>query len=445
MSRGSAEPAGRSTFVRWIILALLFCAGFVAYVLRTNMSIAGESLMTDLGLSQIQLGMVLAAFAWGYALFQFPGGLLGDRIGARRALALVAVFWGILNVAIGLVPGRAAASTTAILASLIALRFLMGAAQAPLYPVTGGATTCNWFPVAGWAFPSGLQNAGLTLGAAAAGPLIAWMCERVGWRQSFILTAPLAFVVAAVWWWYARDTPAEHPGVSPRELALIDAGRPPALAAPGERGIWRLVLEDRDIRLLTASYFCNNYVFYFFFNWLFIYLVDSRKFRILQGGFFAAAPWVTGAFTAVLGGLACDRLSRRFGIRWGCRIPAVVGMVLAAGLIVAAALARDAYTAVVLLSLCLGSQQFTDAAYWAGTISVAGRHSSAACGVLNTGGNVVGGVGALLVPITVRTLGWGAALATGSLFALAAALLWIWIRCDKPLGTPVGVHGIGVP
>lgn len=423
----------RTTWVRWRILALLVGAGFVAYVLRTNMSIAGKGLMVDLGISQIQLGIVLGAFTWGYALFQLPGGMLGELIGGRRALTLVAILWGILNLLIGLVPDRSAASPLLLLGALVGLRFLMGVAQAPLYPVTGGGITCSWFPMSGWAFPSGLQNAGLTLGAAAAGPLIAWLMERVGWRQSFVLTAPMAFVLAAVWWWYVRDSPAEHRAVSPSEIALIDAGRSPHAASPPERGLWKRVLRNRDILLLTASYFCNNYVFYFFFNWLFFYLVDNRNFKILQGGYFAAAPWVTGMVAAIVGGLTCDRLSRRFGIRLGCRLPAILGLVLAAALIAAAATAADPYVAVILLSLCLGCQQFTDATYWAATISVSGRHASTGCGLLNAGGSVVGGIEALLVPITVKTLGWAAALATGSLFALVAAVLWCWIRPDMPL------------
>ena len=72
---------------------------------------------------------------------------------------------------------------------LLALRFLMGAAQAPLFPVIGGRATCNWFPVSGWALPNSLQNAGLTFGSAATGVVIAWLAERFGWRQSFVLTA----------------------------------------------------------------------------------------------------------------------------------------------------------------------------------------------------------------------------------------------------------------
>ena len=168
--------------MHWAILVLLFLASFVAYILRTNMSVAGEGLKADLGLSQVQLGMVLAAFAWGYAIFQFPGGILGESLGARRALTLIAIAWGVLNLAVGLLPGRELASPTMMLVLLILLRFLMGAAQAPLYPISGGLI-CNWFPVSGWALPNGLTNAGLTLGSAATGPLIAWLMESVGWAS----------------------------------------------------------------------------------------------------------------------------------------------------------------------------------------------------------------------------------------------------------------------
>jgi len=423
---------GEVTSIRWNVLLLLFVASFVAYVLRTNLSIAGEQMMDDLRLSRVQLGMVLAAFAWGYALFQFPGGVLGDWLGARRGLALIALSWGLMNLLVGLVPGESLASQSFILGSLITLRFLMGVAQAPLYPITG-ANICNWFPESGWAFPNGLTNTGLTLGSAATGPLIAWLMETVGWRKSFVLTAPLALLVALVWRWYARDDPSEHRSVSDGELQLIDRNRTPAAEMTRERGAWKLALKNREVLLLTISYFCSNYVFYFFFNWLYIYLVDSRGFALLEGGYYAAVPWITGAVGATLGGLACDRLSRRLGMRWGCRWPAIGGLVLAGGLIGAAARAPEPIWAIVFLSLCLGCQQFTEGAYWAATISVGGRHCATACGVLNTGGNVVGGVGALLVPITVERFGWGPALATASVFALVAAGLWGFIRADRTI------------
>ena len=424
--------AARPTFVRWNICALLTVASFVAYLLRTNMSVAGAPMAAELGLTPVQLGVILGGFAWGYAIFQFPGGVFGDRIGARRALAGMAVLWGVLNLLVGLVPAPSARSTTAVLLLLLALRFLMGAAQAPLYPVIGGGATCNWFPVSGWALPNSLQNAGLTFGSAVTGVLIAGLAGRYGWRQSFVLTAPLAFLLAAVWWWYGRDRPADHPGVNQAERELIDAGRAPAERP--EPGAWKAVLRDPQIRLLTLGYFCSNYVFYFFFNWLFIYLIDSRGFKLLEGGAYAAAPWITGAAGAVLGGWLCDRLWRRLGARITCRMLGAIGMALSGVFLAAAGMAPGPIGAVLLLSLCLGAQQFTDPIYWAGTIAVSGRRAAAACGVLNTGGNIVGGIGALAVPLTVERLGWPAALATGAAFGIAAAAIWLVTAVDQEMG-----------
>ena len=427
----------RPTVVRWKICALLTIASFVAYLLRTNMSVAGAPMAADLGLTPVQLGVVLGGFAWGYALFQFPGGVLGDRIGARGALTAMAVLWGVLNLLVGLVPAGAALSTTAALLLLLALRFLMGVAQAPLFPVIGGRATGNWFPVSGWALPNSLQNAGLTFGSAATGVVIAALTARYGWRQSFVLTAPMAFILAGAWWWYGRDRPAEHGGVNRAELELIDAGRP--RAEPRELGAWKLVLRDRQVLLLTLGYFCSNYVFYFFFNWLFIYLIDSRGFRLLEGGLYAAVPWITGAFGAVLGGWLCDRLWRRMGGRLACRVLGAAGMTLSAVFLAAAGAAPGPVGAVVLLSLCLGAQQFTDPIYWAGTIAVSGRRAAAACGVLNTGGNIVGGIGALAVPLTVELLGWPAALGTGAAFGLAAAAIWLVTSVDRALATGAAI------
>jgi ACS family glucarate transporter-like MFS transporter len=423
----------QSSHVRWVILALLFLASFVAYVLRTNMSVAGEGIMSDLGLSKIQLGMVLSAFAWGYAIFQFPGGVFGDIVGCRRALTAIAATWGVLTLATGLVPGASLVSTTFVLTLLMGLRFLVGVAQAPLFPVACGGTIGRWFPVSGWALPNGLTSTGLTLGAAATAPLVAWLMDTVGWRESFILTAPLAFLVAGVWWWYARDDPGGHPRVTKHELELINSKRPSPGPTRKDERAWVRVLKDRNILLLTASYFCMNYVFYIFFNWFFIYLVEVRNFELLEGGSLAAAPWMVGAIAASVGGFWCDRLCKRIGARWGCRVPSIVGLSFAAGLLLLGAVTENPHLAVFFLSLSFGCTQLTEGAYWAAAISVGGKHASAATGVMNTGGNVAGAIGALLVPISAEAFGWVPALATGSVFALIGVGLWLLVRAEKPI------------
>jgi ACS family glucarate transporter-like MFS transporter len=245
-----------------------------------------------------------------------------------------------------------------------------------------------------------------------------------------VAAAPLAFAMAVAWWWYARDRPGEHASVNARELAFVVGDRPP-VEPPLEPGAWRRVAADRQVLLLTASNFCSNYVFYFFFNWLFVYLVSVRGFASLEGGLLSAAPWIAGAVGAAVGGHLCDRLVRRWGAARGYHAMPIIGLTVAALCIVAAALAQDPYTAVVLLSLCLGFQQLTEGAFWGAATAMGGRYAATACGVLNTGGNVVGGLGALLVPLVAGAFGWAASVASGAAFALAGALLWLFIHPDR--------------
>ena len=426
-------PREAPTWVRWRICALMVAASFVAYILRTNMSVAGEPMAADLQLSHVQLGFILSGWAWGYALFQFPGGVLGDRLGGRRMITALAVGWGALNLLVAFVPGRTVLPIAGVIALLMLLRFLMGAAQAPLFPVVSGRMLACWFPVGGWALPNGLQNVGLTFGAAATGPLIAWLSQTSGWRNSFLLTAPLALLLAGWWWWYVRDHPSHHRSVNPAELALIEDGRTTSVETPPERGAWRVVIRHRQVQLITIGYFCANFVFYFFFNWLFIYLIEARGFRLLQGGWYAAIPWIAGAVGAFLGGWSCDRLWKRLGARQSCRLLGAGALTLSGLFLVAAAQAAGPVWAVGLLAVCLAAQQFTDSIYWAAMIAVAGRQASAGCGVMNTGGNLSNGIVALLVPVAVDRFGWSVAVASGAGFAFVAAAVWLMTAADRPL------------
>ena len=154
---------------------------------------------------------------------------------------------------------------------------------------------------------------------------------------------------------------ARHAGrnirrVGQAELALIDRDRPATFTGTGAgRDIGMRMLRDPQVLLLTASYFCSNYVFYFFFNWLFIYLVENRGFKVLESGFYASAPWISGAIGALAGGILCDRMSVRLGKRRGHRWVAMAGLTLAGVMMIAAALAAAPLVAVLLLSLCLAS------------------------------------------------------------------------------------------
>jgi ACS family glucarate transporter-like MFS transporter len=429
------QAGTRPSSVRWKMLLVLALASFISYVLRTNLSFAAPEMMADLGLDEVQWGWVLAGFTVGYALFQFPGGILGDRLGPRRVLTVIAVLWALLTAVTSLVPGQEAASTWVIIAVLFLVRFLVGAAHAPVFPVVN-ASIVRWFPVGGWALPSGLTSTGLTLGGAAAAIVVPLVIVQLGWRTAFLCIAPLGLLTAITWWWYSRDDPAEHPGTNDAEVELIKAGRKSEKLAGGEqadsgKADWLRVLRNRDVLFLMLSYSSMNYVFYIVFNWFFYYLVEVREFSATDAGFVASAQWIAGAAGAALGGWLCDRMCRTLGLRWGCRWPVIIGMTASAVLLLVGALHPTAYIAVSSMVLLFFFNQMNEGPYWATSIAVGGLHAGAAGGVMNTGANVMGVVNALLVPFFAHAFGWTFAIASGAIFALLGVGFMLLVRADQ--------------
>jgi ACS family glucarate transporter-like MFS transporter len=415
---------------RWRLFSVLFLLSFLSYLMRQNIHVAGEFMMPELGISEIQMGWIYAAFIWGYALFQLPGGVFGKKFGPRVALTSVGVIWVVTTGLTGWLPGQVFQSGIGIFASLLVVRFFVGVAHAPIYPIQASVVE-RWFPVGHWALPNAVGSTGLTLGAALAQPMVAFAMVYWGWRASFYLFIPLGIALFWLWWHYATDDPADHPAMSTQELEQIQSGRAQLTPNVGS-GAWRQLIRNRDTLLLTCAYFAENCIFYLFFTWFFHYLVTELGFSILETGFLASLPWLCGAVMASVGGYTCDTLCARLGPRWGCRIPAITGL-LSAGLFLYAGLyASSPYSAVALLSLCFASTQLTEGAYWSAQTYVAGPYTAPACGVMNTGGNLAGIVVAPLMPYLASHVGWVTALSTGSLMALIGAGLWLFICADRP-------------
>jgi ACS family glucarate transporter-like MFS transporter len=419
----------KPTAVRWRILGILVLASFISYTLRYNISAAAPVMLDELGLTEIQWGWVLAAFLAGYTLFQIPGGMLGDRFGPRRVLTVIAVLWFVFTAATAFVPGLES-TTGVIVASLILVRFLVGAVHAPVYPATNPAII-NWFPVGGWSLPNGLSTMGVTLGVAFSAPVLAWSIPEFGWRISFLFLSPLGLFLAALWWWYARDDPKAHKAVNEKEIKLIQGER---TADDGTGQIhWLQIMKNRDVLLLTLSYFCMNYTYYVVFSWFFYYLVEIRQFTMTDAGFVTSAQWMAGAAGGVTGGWFCDFLCKRIGLRWGCRWPIIIGGTVSAVCLFGGVFHPSQAIAVALLVACFFFNQTMEAPYWTTSLAIGGEHSGAVGGAMNTGGNAIGIVNAVLVPWMALAFGWSFAIALAAIFALFAAGLILLVRPDRQI------------
>src|SRR4051812_6856525 len=152
----------RTSAVRWKIVGLLTGVSFVSYVERMNISVAAKFMAPEFGLSQIQMGQVFSSFMLGYAISQVPAGRLGDLLGPRLVLAVAAVWWGVLTLFTGLLPGVVVSGTMGVFFTLIAIRFLLGVGEAATYPVAA-RTVANWMPDSQRAISIAILTAGLSL------------------------------------------------------------------------------------------------------------------------------------------------------------------------------------------------------------------------------------------------------------------------------------------
>ena len=420
-----------ATNVRWRIVATLIFGSAISYVLRYNVSAASASIVSDLGLTEIQFGWILAAFTLGYTVFQYPGGLLSLSLGVRRAMTAIMLGWGFATLMTAAAPGSASGAASVLL-WLVAVRFLVGALHAPIYPLSNAAIE-RWFPLGRWALPQGFLSTGLTLGIAVSTPILAAMTVAYGWRMSFVALSPFALIAAALFMWIYRDDPAAHPSANEVEVKLIRSKRLERDTGKKDSPIWIRVVRDRNVLLLTASYFCTNYVFYQFFNWVFYYFVSVRGIAEQQAGYVNSIQWIAAAIGATAGGYLCDRLTRRFGLRLACRWTVIGGMVTAGFFVILASLPIGVVALFVCLALAFLFSQLVEASYWAASMGLGGRLSGATSGVMNTGGNAVGFVNALLVPLIAASFGWPAAMASAGVFAFVAAGLWLFIRADEQL------------
>src|SRR5487761_506525 len=431
--------------IRWRIFGFLFAFGLIAYVQRTGVTVAAERMMPDLHLTQLQIGWIEQAFVIGYAVFQLPGGLIGQRIGERAAFTVFGIMAFAAVMATPAAPELLSGS--ALFAVLVAAQFMLGIAQGCIFPVSNGVFE-RWFPARQWALALGAQNMGLNLGAALTPPLIAVLMTAVGWQRALAWVSLPPVVLIAHWGWYARTTPRGRPAVTPGELAEL--GQPvshavhtaqPAVA--GKLTVRRLLrlLGNRNTALLALSYLAMNYSFYLLSNWCFLYLIQQRHFSVLESGWLAMAPPIAAGIGSGVGGIATGRLCERLGASWGYRVVPMAALPLVGVLLLIAVRTADAYVAVAALTACFGFVEINEAAYWAASIAIGRSDSMATGGVLNTGGALGGIIGIPVVAFLSGRHAWGAAFAIGSACAIAAALLWLGIDAgqavageDRPTG-----------
>ncbi len=431
-SSSLATPPSR---VRWHILVLLGIIAALTFLDRLNLSIAGKHIQDEFAFSNQTMGWILSAFVLGYALFQVPGGWLGDRFGPRAVLTVAILFWSFTTAATALAPNLPFKNWLGLAWSFAVVRFLVGVGEATAFPNTS-RMVAFWMSARERGIGNSLWLVGIGAGGMVTPMFVSTICVRWGWRVSFYLCALIGGLVALLWRFYATNDPEEHPRVNAAELAVIrDATQGSAGAAPSAQPPtpWQKIFTNGSAVILILSYFTIAYPAYIFYTWFFIYLIRVRGLTVAQGGFWGSMPFIAIALLAPLGGWISDRSVARFGKRRGRQSAIWLGTALSAALMWFGGHTANNTAAILLLAGAAGFNLFATATWWAVCNDLTRQHAGALSGLMNMVGNLGGWMSPIVTAYLATRLGWTQALDFAALITVMGGVLWFLINAEHQL------------
>jgi len=367
-----------------VVLAMLCLMYLITYVARQNLATAGGDIRRDLGLSNSQLGQILSTFGYTYAVFQILGGWIGDRWGARRTLFVCGLVWASATALTGIVSG---------LTSLYLVRLLLGVGEGATFPVATRAMQ-SWTAPERRGFAQGITHAFSRVGNAITPPLVAALIAVISWRGAFVALGLVSFIWVFAWFWYFRDVPAEHAGVSPDDLArLPNAGH--GVVRRQMNVPWgRLV---RRMAPITFVYFCYGWTLWMYLNWLPSYFIHEYNLKLSGSALFSATVFFAGVGGDYLGGVISDRILEATGdLKRARRDFVIVAFLCSFVFMLPVFLTHDLRLIVFSLAAAFFCAELVIGPMWSIPMDVAPKHSGTASGIMNTGSAIA----AVLSPLT---------------------------------------------
>ena len=409
------------------LLILLFA---ITYIDRVCISVAGPRMQEDLGIDPIRWGWVTAMFALSYCIFEIPTGALGDRIGPRRVLTRVVLWWSAFTALTG------AMSNYSL---LLLTRFCFGAGEAGAFP-NASIVVSRWFPPTQRASMAGVLLMASQIGGAIAPLLIVPIQIRYGWRAAFFIFGGVGVVWAAVWYAWFRDSPAEKSGVGAAELEEA-AGFTPA---PAHGFPWRAALASETVLAMMGTAFCYVYVYSFFQTWFHTFLVRGRGFSE-AGLMLSALPYAVAVCANLAGGAVSDALVRRLGAKWGRRSLGLIGLGSACLFTIAVMLTEQQMLTVILLALVYGGITFQQSGVFGVCLDIGRTHAGSMVGLMNTSAAVGGLLSSIAYGYIVERFGsYDAPFVPMAVALFVGTLLWFKVDASQelraaPIAVPVPV------
>lgn len=412
------------TRVRYRVLAFTVTLAVVTYIDRVAISVAGPYIRTDLGLSEVQLGWVFTAFALAYAIFEIPGGYLGDWLGPRRVILRIVLWWSFFTAATGWARGFGTMVTT---------RFLFGAGEAGCFPNLTKMFTI-WFPDRERVRAQGVLWMSARWGGAFTPLLASPIIVAVGWRHAFEIFGVLGVIWAAAFYAWYRDNPLDHPRMNDAEKALLSEG---ATRVSGHSNApWGMLVRSPRVWLLCWQYFFLSYGWYFNITWLPTYLREARGMNVAQAALFGVLPLFMGGLGNPVSVFLTELFHRITGnLDRTRRIVASIGYAGACASLIATTYMPDPRYAIAFIALASFCNDLAMPPSWAATMDMGGKYAGTLSGAMNSWGNLGGAVAPTVIGYVLAASGnnWNLTFYISAAVYAAAIPCWYFLDSVTPL------------
>jgi len=406
----------KRTSYRWAVLFMIAMMALITFMDRTNISIAAPQMSKDFGLSKTQMGFVFSAFAWAYALGQLPGGWITDKLGSRKVLTIVVLFWSLMTMATAHALG---------FISLVVIRFIFGMGEAASWPA-GTQAMQFWYPKSERGLVNGVTHSCGQFATSIVPLLGVAIMTAWGWRSIFHIFGTIGIVWAIGWWVMYRERPEEHKLVNAAEAAYIRDEAPAGSQVKKKVDIpWKLILTSPATYVLGIAWSAYTYTGYFFWYWMPTYLLEFRHISLKNMGYLAPLPLFAGALGVVVGGIISDYAFKKTGnLKWSRRGVCIAAMVGSALFAIPAGTMAKPVAVVLCLILCNFFISLSSGTTWAVAMDISGGYAGSVSAIMNMIGQFAGSISAIIFGALVQRGYWVAPFYLTAAVTITSALLW---------------------
>jgi len=407
---------------RWILVAILLLGALVNYLDRSTLSIANTTIAAHFSFNAVQMGLLLSAFMWPYAVASLPAGWLVDKFGINKIFLASIVLWSLSSILGGLVLG---------FFTMYLARVLLGIAEAPFF-IIAGKVVQHYFKPKERGIAASVVNLGPRIANGIAPPILVFLMLFTGWRGMFIILGVLGFVVGIIWIMFFKKEDIKKI----KKVSEKDKNAKKTIDIQQKINVWKLFKHPTMIWIMIGN-IGSSYVFWLYLTWLPEYLIEQKHLSLKMTGMLEAIPFLVAIFAVMIGGYMSDSFIRKGMKPVKARLVIIVASCLISGV---AAIPIDyvssLWVVMTLITISLFANNMIPGVLWA---LVGDLSPKEAVGMFGGIQNFANFIGATLAPVGTGVIlyltnnNFDLVFITSGIFCIVGAISYSFVRRPIPI------------